>query len=422
MILSRRWSVFALALFAVLLSSPLSAQQNLPWDQPAFATEPKALLAAAHAVPAGDSSVVVLLDERDHSFEANGRSHTKWRLMYRIVEEAAVTAMGQVQAPWSPWVHDRPTIEARVVSSDGSAHLLDSKAIIEAPGRDESLDIFSDNRVLRAPLPGIGVGAVVEYVISYDGNSPIAEAGMSDTFYLGRGIPVQRARLTIETPAALVPRIVNTTDLKAVVSEADGRRRMVFESGRIEAIRSSRRTCRSMCRHFRTWGSRPALRGGTSPSGIPRLSTADREERSEEADARRCGQGHGQARGDRAGSGGDPEGDPLRGCRSRRRLDHSADAFDRAGQQVRRLQGQGDTAGGDAARGGDVGACGAAERRERFRRAARAARHGRFNHAIVVVDGSPAIWVDPTDEFSRAARCRSRIRGVWRWWPDGPRG
>ena len=36
---------------------------------------------------------------------------------------------------------------------------------------------------------------------------------------------------------------------------------------------------------------------------------------------------------------------------------------------------------------------------------------GRFNHAIVVVDGSPAIWVDPTDEFSRAAEMPIQDQG-----------
>jgi tetratricopeptide (TPR) repeat protein len=415
MILSRRWSVFALALFGVLLSFPIFAQSSsspAPWDQPAFSVEPKALLAAAEGVSAGDSSLVVLLDERDHSFEANGRSHTKWRLMYRIVAEAAVTAMGQVQAPWSPWVHDRPTIEARVVSSDGSAHVLDSKAIIEAPGLDESLDIFSDNRVLRAPLPGIGVGAVVEYVISYDGNSPIAEAGMSDTFYLGRGIPVQRARLTIETPAAMEPRIVNTTELKAVVSEADGRRRMVFESGRIEAIKEFEAYLPFDVSPlpyigFSTGSSWGDIAKRYSAIVDQQIAGSDLKKITRDAVGKATDKREVIARvlaaiqkeiryaGVEVGEGSIIPRTPLTVLGNK-----YGDCKDKATLLVAMLREAGITAHVALLRAGSD-----------FDVQPELPGIGRFNHAIVVVDGSPAIWVDPTDEFSRAAEMPIQDQG-----------
>jgi tetratricopeptide (TPR) repeat protein len=370
------------------------------------------LLAAAQEVAAGDSSVVVLLDERDHSFEANGRSHTKWRLMYRIVAEAAVTAMGQVQAPWSPWVHDRPTIEARVVSSDGSAHLLDSKAIIEAPGLDESLDIFSDNRILRAPLPGAGVGSVVEYVISYDGNSPIAEAGMSDTFYLGRGIPVQRARLVIETPAALEPRVVNTTELKGVVSEADGRRRMVFESGRIEAIKeleaflpfdvsplpyigfSTGSSWGDIAKRYSAIVDQQIV--GSDLKKITREAVGKATDR-REIIARVLAAIQKEIRyaGVEVGEGSIIPRPPLTVLSNK-----YGDCKDKATLLVAMLREAGLTAHVALLRAGSD-----------FDVQPELPGIGRFNHAIVVVDGSPAIWVDPTDEFSRAAEMPIQDQG-----------
>ena len=40
--------------------------------------------------------------------------------------------------------------------------MLDQAAITESPAGDESMEIFSDARVLRAPLPGLQDGAIVE--------------------------------------------------------------------------------------------------------------------------------------------------------------------------------------------------------------------------------------------------------------------
>ncbi|HEX9459150.1 MAG TPA: DUF3857 domain-containing protein, partial [Thermoanaerobaculia bacterium] len=224
-----RVAVFA-AGFAFCVS-PLFASD--PWDAPAFSSDPKELVAAAEKVSSGDVGFVVLLDEAHYSFEADGKSHTTQRHIFRVVDDSAVEGLGTIEVPWAPWYNDRPTVAARVVSKDGTVHMLDAKAIIEAPAR-EDLDIFSDNRVLRAPLPGVAVGSIIEYVIEFNGNSPIADAGASDIFVLGGYAPTQRTRMTIDGPASLEPRIVNKSDLQAKTEEKNGRRITTFETGRIE--------------------------------------------------------------------------------------------------------------------------------------------------------------------------------------------
>jgi len=219
------------AALLILCAAPSFASD--PWDLPAFASDPKELVAAAEKVSAGDAGFVVLLDEANYSFEADGKSHTTQRHVYRIVDDSAIDQLGTIEVPWAPWYNDRPTVVARVISKDGTVHTLDSKAIVEAPAR-EDLDIFSDNRVLRAPLPGVAVGSVVEYVIEFNGNNPIGDAGASDIFLFGGYAPTQRTRMTIDGPASLEPRIVNKTDLQAKTEEKNGRRITTFETGRIE--------------------------------------------------------------------------------------------------------------------------------------------------------------------------------------------
>ena len=223
----------AVALFFLSIAASLFGQE--PWDGPPFSSDPKALIAAAEKVSAGESGVVILLDEARYSFEEDGRARTTWRLVFRIVTDSAVEENDQMTANWAPWYHSKPVLAARVVTKDGTAHTLDANAITEAPAREASLDIFSDNRVVRAPLPALQAGAVVEQLITVDGHSPMAGAGTSSLFARGRWIPVHKARLVLEGPASLEPRVVNKTDIKPVVEVQDGRRRMTFEGGRIEA-------------------------------------------------------------------------------------------------------------------------------------------------------------------------------------------
>lgn len=220
------WRAVLFFVFAV----PVFAGE--PWDAPPFASDPKALFDAAAKVPRGDVGVVVLLAEAAYSFETDGRSRTVERLVYRVDEQAAVANNSQISALWAPWHNDKPVLAARVITKDGTVHTLDANAVTEAPARESSLDIFSDNRIVRAPLPAVAVGSVVEYTITTDGRSPIEGAGLSGVFTFGGWVPVERTRLILDGPASIQPRILNHSGVEPQVEENDGRRRTIFTTGR----------------------------------------------------------------------------------------------------------------------------------------------------------------------------------------------
>jgi len=188
-----------LVLFA--LATTLFADE--PWDKP-FA-DPKAILEAAANVPADDAGVVVLLDEQRYAFDATGSATLTEHLVYRVAIDSGVEHWSTVEALWAPWYQDKPTIQARVIARDGSVHELDARALSETPAPEESLDIFSDNRVLHAPLPGVGVGSVVEQVITYKDNNPMIASGRTGRFFFGRGVPVHRARVGLGNRPVLPP-------------------------------------------------------------------------------------------------------------------------------------------------------------------------------------------------------------------------
>ncbi|HET7437403.1 MAG TPA: DUF3857 domain-containing protein [Thermoanaerobaculia bacterium] len=220
-----------LACAVFVFSLPLLAAQ--PWDGAPLSGDPKAILAAAEATPAGDSDLIVLLDETHHTFDEKGHDVEVQRYIYRIVAESAIDGWGTVNAPWAPWYQERPEIQARVITKDGTVHMLDPHAITEAPAPEESLDIFSDNRVIRAPLPAIAAGSVVEQVITYPAKSSLFDAGTSDIFFFGSFKPVQRSRLVIDAPASLPLKFVNRSAplIEPVKEEKDGRQHIVFEGG-----------------------------------------------------------------------------------------------------------------------------------------------------------------------------------------------
>src|SRR5687768_17402188 len=77
-----------------------------PWDGAPFATDPKTLIAAAGQIPAGESDLIILLDEATHTFDAKGGSVSTQRRVYRIAGESAIDNWGSVNAPWAPWYQE----------------------------------------------------------------------------------------------------------------------------------------------------------------------------------------------------------------------------------------------------------------------------------------------------------------------------
>jgi tetratricopeptide (TPR) repeat protein len=219
----------------------VSAFAQEPWDQPPFASDPKALIAAAEKIDDGGKGVVELLVEEELTFDADGHSTATLRMMYRVAAESAVRWSSNVTAEWAPWVDERPLITGRVVTKNGDVHTLDASAITEKAGEADS-DIFSDKRHLHGPLPAVEAGAVVEYVITTKGKAPIPGAGTTALFPFQQWLPMHRARLIISGPASVEPRIVNKSGIDPVIEEKDGIRRMVFESKRVEAYEDNLET------------------------------------------------------------------------------------------------------------------------------------------------------------------------------------
>src|SRR6266571_2350709 len=199
-----RRSAIATASLSVFLFLSASAAQTTPWDAPAFSADPAALLEAASKIPVADrTDVEILLDDSRFVFDAQGRATTTNHLIYRVMTTAGVRNSSSVQADWEPWHEDHPEIRARVITPDRITHSLDPETIGEAPGKTSIPDVFTDSRILQAPLPAVIPGAIVEQEISVHEKAPLFERGVMRRIAFLQQIPLYRMKLTMDSPASL---------------------------------------------------------------------------------------------------------------------------------------------------------------------------------------------------------------------------
>lgn len=181
--LAVRLALSAAALPIVFPAFAAAAPQTVPpsaspWSAPAFSTPPAALLAAAKALPpAVDQQVDFLLYETRITLEADGLWSERQHQIYRVLDASAIDDWAYVEEGWSPWHQLRPELRARVIGLDGSERRLDPKTIAEASAGEDSAILFDDGKVLRAPLPAVEAGAIVEIETYVRDQRPLFSAG-----------------------------------------------------------------------------------------------------------------------------------------------------------------------------------------------------------------------------------------------------
>ena len=233
--------VRVLAVFGALLFPAWCAASDdaAPWSKARFSADPAEINKATSSVSVKPGTdVVVLVEEDTYVFEVDGKAvHTHY-LVYKVLTQRGAEGWDVTSLEWEPWHEERPTVRARVITPDNAIHTLDPKTITDAPARDEEEKTYGDGRVLRAPLPAIAPGSVVEEEQVNTETAPFFGAGVVQRSYFGRSVPVERSKLTLDAPASLPLRFSMQLlpDMKPQKSEANGRTQIVFEQGPMEAL------------------------------------------------------------------------------------------------------------------------------------------------------------------------------------------
>lgn len=212
---------------------------NTPTDTDRFSTDAVGLYQTASKVNAPSGVDVLVLENEEHvSFDTDGKAIRTRYYLYKVLTQKGAAEWANIAANWEPWHEERPTLRARVITADNIVHTLDANTITDAPGRVTDDNLFSDRRVIRAPLPAVAPGSLVESEQVSRQSVPFFGGAAVERFYFSGSVPIQHTRLLLDAPSAVPIRydIRLLPDLKPQRTEADGRLRIVFESGPIEAV------------------------------------------------------------------------------------------------------------------------------------------------------------------------------------------
>ncbi len=214
------------------------ATSDAPWIDIAFSPNVAAVIVAASEEMQSEeekdrAAGILLFRDRRFVLEDDGRIHRTDRDVYVVLTPRGVQGASSVQAEWEPWHQHRPSIRARVITPDGTEHHLDPETITESPASEGEFATYGDSIVLNAPLPSLTPGAIVEQEITVAEKTAVFDRGTVTQVYLGGAWPIRRTRVQIQA-AASIPLRFKTRLLPHIEIERlerEGQVFLTFENG-----------------------------------------------------------------------------------------------------------------------------------------------------------------------------------------------
>ncbi|HEX8794682.1 MAG TPA: DUF3857 domain-containing protein [Polyangiaceae bacterium] len=196
-------------------------------------------LASVKRVASDDASVVdVSLFRAEYRFNADGTYTSTVHDTYKVLAQDAVDAWGATEASWAPWHMERPSIEATVTSADGKVSHLEPGALSEAAAYPEAPEMYGDEKVLRGPLPNVGVGSVVDETTVTKTNRPFVGGAEAHTINFQVGVPRTKVELVLDMPESMPIHFeVRDAQVKTTDVRSGGRRVVTFSGGPYGAIK-----------------------------------------------------------------------------------------------------------------------------------------------------------------------------------------
>ena len=123
---------------------------------------------------------------------------------YRIDDpSAADQGWGSTASEWSVWRDEKPVLHTIVEAPDGSRRELDPATIEDASASDGDPAVYSDHRVVRAPLPAIEAGAIVDETIVTRAKTTTAPRTVGSLEVLGDPVGADDLQISIDVPDSL---------------------------------------------------------------------------------------------------------------------------------------------------------------------------------------------------------------------------
>ena len=178
------------------------------WPLDYFSADPKAVLdAAAKRAAPKDSNVFIVDFQATFRVDDNGQVSRKLRVLYRAVNDQGAKELSQMSQPWLAWRQEKPKVRVRVIAADGTAHDLDPATITEAGIPSQVQGVFTDAKVLSAPLPAVAANAVIETEFEIRDRETVDPSGVFERYPFSAQIAIGHLGITIDAPAKMELRL-----------------------------------------------------------------------------------------------------------------------------------------------------------------------------------------------------------------------
>lgn len=163
---------------------------------------------AVKAADHPEEDAVFLLDDGVVRLEADGRGTQTFRQVVQILKPTAVERYNEFRWSYAPG-HEKFTLNwIRVIGSDGTV-------ISEGPSHEQDSDmparmgdpVYSDRKVKRVSLSGVGPGTLVDYSYSREELKPFLPGDFFQSWSVSTGLTVKRSRFIVDVPASLAVKL-----------------------------------------------------------------------------------------------------------------------------------------------------------------------------------------------------------------------
>ncbi len=133
-----RYCFLAMLLCCATFCSNVDAQSKPNWEFAHFSEDAAGLYKAAAGPQAkAGANVIVLSAEESYVYDADGKVvHTHY-LLYKVLTQRGAEGWGGASTSYEPWHEEKPTVRVRVITADGSVHLLDPKTLVDQQDQDD---------------------------------------------------------------------------------------------------------------------------------------------------------------------------------------------------------------------------------------------------------------------------------------------
>ena len=230
--------VASVALF-IVAASPIAAQKiSVPSVAPTPADDSLYKLVVDPATHE-DEATHILADATTVRVESDGTVSRTFRRVIQVMTDAGATHLREQQFGYAPGHQSFVVHWLRIVRPDGHVVSAAPTQVQESdvPAPVSTSPIYSDQKIVRMSLSGVAAGTILDVEFTLNERKPALKGDFEQAYVFTPGSSVERARLLLDVPSSLTPKIrEQNLDFKRNTSVVNGRTRYTWIRNRTPKI------------------------------------------------------------------------------------------------------------------------------------------------------------------------------------------